>query len=472
MSRESAAVKPHSSGYLGSTTSTCGACGKLLPAKIQLESNGVFLCKHCPEHGAQMALVCSDPAYYLESLKYHRAGAVPLAFGAKYDAPCPGSCGLCPQHEQHVCMPVIEITDHCDLSCPICLVRNRASRHLTRKEVGAILDELLRTEGQVDVVNLSGGEPTLNPHFKEIVEECLARPEILRVSVSTNGLRLLEDEGLLTFLAERNVVVSLQFDGLEEPASETLRGRALAGPKMRLIDKFSALDAPLSLTVTVAAGVNEAAPAQAADLLFQRDHILSVTIQPAAYTGRASSHARPSRPTTIPDVLKSLGGSAGGRVHAEDFCPLPCSHPACFSLAFYLKVGGGEFLPVKKLVEADRYLCMVQNRGMFGTDAESFRQVQQAIYDLWSGPAALAPDSRKALGAVRGLIEAATSCGGYSPARALAAAERSVKSIFIHQFMDRETFDLSRVRKCCTVYPQPGGRLIPLCVRNCMERWP
>jgi 7,8-dihydro-6-hydroxymethylpterin dimethyltransferase len=92
------------------------------------------------------------------------------------------------------------------------------------------------------------------------------------------------------------------------------------------------------------------------------------------------------------------------------------------------------------------------------------------VYELWSGPAALSPDSRKALDAIRKLLASATAEGGYSPGKAIGVAERAVKSMFIHQFMDPETFDLSRARKCCQVYPQLDGRLIPACVHNCLRR--
>jgi hypothetical protein len=266
------------------------------------------------------------------------------------------------------------------------------------------------------------------------------------------------------------VVVSLQFDGLDDDVYRALRGAPFLSKKLRLLDKLGELDAPTSLTCTVAAGVNEDGLGEVLGLLFGRGNVLSVMFQPAAYTGRASSLAAPVRRVTIPDVLRALDGAWGGKVRAEDFSPLPCSHPACFALAFYLRAEGGEFLPIKKLVPVDRYTCMIQNRGVFGTDEESFRHAQNAVYDLWSGPSALAPDSQKALRAVRSLLEAITSGGGYEPARALAAAERSVKSVFVHQFMDRGTFDLARARKCCTVYPDTRGRFVPACVRNCTAR--
>ena len=173
---------------------------------------------------------------------------------------------------------------------------------------------------------------------------------------------------------------------------------------------------------------------------------------------------------TIPDVIAALNGAGQGTVSADDFSPLPCSHPACFSLAFYLKVEDKRHVPIKQMVNAERYLDLIQNRAIFGTDAESFNAVTDAVYELWSGPAALSPDSQKTLGAIRRLLASATANGGYSPDQALTVAERSVKSIFIHQFMDPETFDLSRARKCCQVYPQLDGRLIPVCVHNCLKR--
>jgi uncharacterized radical SAM superfamily Fe-S cluster-containing enzyme len=320
------------------------------------------------------------------------------------------------------------------------------------------------------VLNLSGGEPTLNPNFRQIVEECAGRKEILRVSVSTNGSVLVCDRELLRFLGRHRVIISLQFDGVRDDVYVALRGRPALDDKLRLIDMCSELDVPMSLTATVAGGVNDRAIREVADLLFQRDHILSAMFQPAAYAGNAAKLGRPGEAVTIPDVVSALNGAGSGTVCPEDFSPLPCSHPACFSLAFYLRIEDNHYLPIKQMVDAERYMDLIQNRAIFGTDSESFEVITDAVYDLWSGSAALSPDSEKALRAVRQLITATTAEGGYSPRRALSVAERSVKSIFIHQFMDPDTFDLSRARKCCQVYPQLDGSMIPVCAHNCLRR--
>jgi 7,8-dihydro-6-hydroxymethylpterin dimethyltransferase len=456
--------------YLAATVSTCSICGKLLPARVHLRDGRVWFDKICPRHGDQSACIYGDADEYLGLSRYHRAGSIPLSFSARMDGPCPEACGLCPEHEQHVCMPILEITDACDLACPVCLVKNRASYNMDRSQVARILDGLIASEGQIDLLNLSGGEPTLSPHFREIVEECLSREQILRVSVSTNGLRLLRDPDLLAYLARRNVVISLQFDGFDEQACVQLRGRPLLQDKLRLIDRAGQLGAPMSLTATVVSGINDRDIARILDMLFERDNLLSVMFQPAAYTGKAAELSRPAQAVTIPDVIRRLDGARGGAIRAADFSPLPCSHPACFSLAFYLRLDDGSFMPAKRLVEIDRYLDIIQNRTFFGTDEQSFEAIRQATYELWSGPAGMTPDSEKALAAIRRMLREISCGGGFQPARALAAAERSIKSVFIHAFMDRHSFDLTRARKCCQVYPRLDGKLIPACVYNCLRR--
>jgi 7,8-dihydro-6-hydroxymethylpterin dimethyltransferase len=454
--------------FLTSTQSICRECRRPVSARLFKEESRIWMEKHCPEHGVQTALVYSDVRAYLELGRFFRKASVPLAFATSAEG-CPDSCGFCPEHEQHVCLPILEITNHCNWSCPICLVRNGGTYHWSREDVARVLDGLIRSEGQIDVVNLAGGEPTISPNFRQIIEECVSRKEILRVSVSTNGSVLVRDIELLRFLGETQVIVSLQFDGMQESIYQALRGRDVLKEKLELIDLCQEFGVLMSLTATVARGVNDRGIREVADLLFQRDHILSAMFQPAAYAGQATSLGRPGRAVTIPDVIEGLDGAGSGLVSKAHFVPLPCSHPACFSLAHYLKIGQNEFRPVKNMADAESYLKLIQNRTMFGTDSESFQIVSDAVYDLWSSPAGALPESQKTFDTLRRLISATTS-SGYSPRRAVSVGERAVKSIFIHQFMDPDSFDLSRARKCCQVYPQLDGRLMPVCVYNCLKR--
>lgn len=508
---------------LGMTQSVCEACRSLVPARIESDGRDVFFRKFCPEHGQARVFVRSDVGNYLATQRFVKPAWVPKEFAGDSHAACPDGCGSCDRHEQHLCMPIVEVTSRCDLECPVCLVDAGRAWDMTLEDFRSLLDRFVRAEGQVDVLNLSGGEPLLHPRLLEFVDEALSRPQIVRVSVSTNGLTLLENPALVRALRERNVVVSLQFDGFDDIAYVFLRGRPLLRQKMELLDLLESEQASTSLTMTVAAGINDDEFRPVLEYLFSHEHVISLMIQPLAFSGRGAALQGKLRRLTIPDILARLGEAGHSAVSAADFVPLPCSHPLCFSLAFYLMLdpvlqAAGEDVPqraleekprdsghsvwkssrasehdegrsagtpvpfcgceecgptlpagrsvaINRLAEARTMLDSLSNRVVFGLDPSEHERLKAMLYDLWSGPAAAAPDSQAVIATVRRILREMAAIR-YEPRTAFLVAERRVKSIFIHAFQDAATFDLARVRRCCQAYPQPDGRFIPACVRN------
>ncbi len=462
---------------LGVTFSACPECQRLVPAKVRSDGKDVFFRKFCPEHGESEVLVRRGLAEYLNSLRYVKPAWIPLAHAGDAGMPCTEGCGFCTRHEQHLCMPIIEITEDCDLLCPICINSSGESGRGARGGDGemtvdgfrGILDSLLASERQIDVLNLSGGEPLMHPRLAEIIDECLKRPEIVRVSVSTNGLALLRDPGLADMLKARDAVVSLQHDGFSDEAYRIMRGKPLAAEKREILDLLDRKDITASLTMTAAAGLNDAEIPAMIDLLFKTRNVVSLMIQPMSFAGRGAAFKGTIGRLTIPDVV-GLASSAGNpHVKAEDFVPLPCSHPLCFSLAFYLMLDGGGAVSVNRLVDAATTLDCLSNRVVFGLDAKEHEQLRSLIYDLWSGPAGAVPESKAVLKTLKGILkelpsQAKACC--FDARKAFGLAERKVKSIFIHAFQDADTFDLARVRRCCQAYPQADGRLVPACVLN------
>jgi uncharacterized radical SAM superfamily Fe-S cluster-containing enzyme len=438
-------------------------------AKVESDGRDVYFRKFCKQHGESRNLVRRDLKDYLRSLRYVKPACTPLEFAGDENAACPDGCGMCSRHEQHLCMPIIEITSRCDLSCPVCLVDAGGVQDMTRDEFRIILDGLLRTERQIDVLNLSGGEPLLHPDLLSLVDEALSRPEIIRVSISTNGLKLLETPGLLQELHERDVVISLQFDGFDDRPYEILRGRKLLAEKLRILEMLAHSGGSASMTVTLAGGVNDDQLPRILDYYFAQPHLVSMMIQPLAFAGRGAQLAGAASRLTIPDVIASLDAAGNRRVHAADFAPLPCSHPLCFSLAYYLMLEGGGSVALNSLIDASRMMDTLANRTIFGLDEEEHGRMKDLIYELWSGPVGVAPDGEAVMKTLRKVFDE-LSCGCFDPRRAFAVSERRIKSIFIHAFQDRETFDLARVRRCCNAYPQTDGKLIPACVHNVMGR--
>ena len=454
---------------LGMTHSVCETCLAIVPAKVIERDGDVFFEKFCPQHGSSLARVRADVDDYLRSLAYVKPAWVPREFAGNEAAACPDGCGFCSRHEQHLCMPIVEITSRCDLSCPICLVDAGEPWDMTRAELVRILDSLVAAERQIDVLNLSGGEPLMHPELIALVDEALRRPEIVRVSISTNGLALLAHPELLEQLRERNVVVSLQFDGFRDDIYEVLRGKPLLAEKRRLLDLLRASGISTSLTMTAAGGVNDDQFPAVLDYFFAQPNVVSLMIQPLSFAGRGRHMRGRATRLTIPEIVRLLAAAGRPEVRAEDFQPLPCSHPLCFSLAYYLVLDDGRSVSLGQLLDAPRWLDAVANRTIFGLDEEEHERMKDLIYDLWSGPAAMAPDSEAVMRTLRGLLDE-MACDRFDCRRAFVSTERRVKSIFIHAFQDAETFDLARARRCCNGYPQPDGRLVPACVHNVLGR--
>jgi len=442
-----------------------------VPARVEFEDDSVFMRKFCAEHGQTRSFIRSGVDDYLVAHRYVKPAQLPDQFSGDSCKPCPEACGLCDRHEQHLCMPIIEITSRCNMACPICIADAGRDWDMSLDEFSQLLDSLLAAERQIDVLNLSGGEPLLHPDLPAIVDEAMSRDRIVRVSISTNGRKLLADSELLKALKDRNVVISLQFDGLDDEVYQTLRGEPLADEKRRILALLESEDLATSLTMTLAGGINESQLDQAVTRLMDCDHVLSLMIQPLAFAGRGRQMSDKARRLTIPDVVGLLGRVENPAVSSEDFVPLPCSHPLCFSLAFYLKLDDGGVASIAGMIDAPNLLDAIANRTVFGLDSEEFDRLRDMVYAMWSGPVGSAPDGPAVMSTLSGIMRQLSSdCGCFDPRRAFGLTERRVKSIFIHAFQDAETFDLARVRRCCNGYPQADGALMPVCAHNVLGR--
>ena len=157
--------------FYGQTTSLCETCWELVPAKIIGQDGRVYYQKRCPDHGVTRTLIEEDADYWLGIRRWLKPGDRPLFNASRTERGCPWDCGLCPDHEQHSCLALVEINDACNLTCPVCFADSAVGKggHKPLAEVEKMLDAVVRAEGEPDLVQLSGGEPTIHPEFWEIV---------------------------------------------------------------------------------------------------------------------------------------------------------------------------------------------------------------------------------------------------------------------------------------------------------------
>ena len=154
------------------TNSLCATCLRKVEAKVVIQDDHVYLHKWCPEHRFEKVLISTDVEYYKLSRQTLKPGQMPRRFNTPIKYGCPYDCGLCPDHEQHSCLTLVEITDGCNLTCPICYSESspkRMSSHRSLEQIEFMLDCVVRNEAEPDVVQISGGEPTIHPQFWEML---------------------------------------------------------------------------------------------------------------------------------------------------------------------------------------------------------------------------------------------------------------------------------------------------------------
>lgn len=408
--------------------------------------------KRCPDHGWFEGIVSSDADMYLGAARFNRPGRIPLRFATEIRDGCPSDCGLCPDHQQHTCVGIIEVTQNCNLRCPTCFTDSPSGGSLTLRQVESILDNFVASEGDPEVVQFSGGEPTVHPGILSMLEAAKEKG-IKYVMLNTNGVRIAREPEFAHELSRIGVVVYLQFDGFASSTFETIRGMDLTGIKRHAIENLARFDVSTVLVSTVQRGVNENEMGAIVDYALETPIVRGVVFQPTFYTGRHPSFDPLDR-VTLPDVVRGLAAQSRYGFRESDFVPIPCCFPTCSS-ATYVYVDGGEVVPLPRVVKVEEYLDYFKNRTIVDIDSI----VQGAFDSLYS--AASVPGSEKML------RNYCTVCGIPFDFGAL---KGKVKMIMIQPFPDPYTFNIKQVMKCCIHELLPDGRIIPFCVYNNLYR--
>jgi uncharacterized radical SAM superfamily Fe-S cluster-containing enzyme len=462
------------------TRSLCPECRRLIDAQVLLRGNQVIQRKHCPEHGLFEALVFNDAELYQRIARYNGPGTIPLEFATQPRHGCPYDCGLCSEHQQHTCLAVIEVTNACNLDCPLCFAGagtrpSQGGYWLTYEQVNFMLDRLLAYEGRAEVLQFSGGEPTLHPRLLDFV--ALARQKgIQYVMVNTNGLRIAHDDVFLEGLAQAKPHIYLQFDGFEERTYQLLRGRPdLAEVKLRALDRLAEAGMRVVLVAVIERGVNDHEVGRIVEFGLKHPAVFGVTFHCAFHVQRYLKFD-PLQRMTIPDVLRGIEAQTNRLFKLGDFVPVPCCMPDC-SFVTYALLEGNTVTPLTRVLDIDSYLEYLKGRTLPGLDDEiasilarlfsatAIPGTERMASDIkqWMGEAALASDDHRTR-----TEERCSACRAQIPlgSHSLNDFNRHIFMVNIRDFADAWTFSMKNVMKCCIGFLVPDGRLIPFCTHN------
>lgn len=452
--------------YYELTNSICSKCLKKLEAKIVFQDNAVYMLKHCFEHGREKVLISTDIDYYIKCRHFLKPGDLPKKFNTRVKYGCPYDCGLCPEHEQHSCISLIEVTDRCNLSCPTCYAESSPSRgrHRTLEEIEHMLDLVVINEGEPDVVQFSGGEPTLHPDFFKILDAAKKRP-IKHVMVNTNGIRIAKDKEFTKRLAEYmpGFEIYLQFDSFEAKPLLSLRGEDLRETRKKAIEYLNEFNISTTLVVTLQKGLNMGEIGKIIDYAKKETCIRGVTFQPTQVAGRLENFNPETDRVTLSEVRQEILKQST-LFNSDDIVPVPC-HPDAISMAYALKIEN-KLIPLTRYFKPEDLLNHSRNTITF----EHLKEVKDKVFSLFS-------TSNSPQGAVEKVASILCCLPKISIPKInmpkLNMQKLSYNNLFrviIMQFYDAYNFDVRGVKKSCIHIVHKDGRIIPFDTMNLFYR--
>src|SRR5438128_685140 len=441
--------------FHGQTTSLCETCLEVVPAKVIIEDEQVFYLKRCRDHGVQKTLISDDLDYWRQQKLWIKPGDRPLATQTRTEAGCPFDCGLCPDHEQHSCVAIIEINQACNLACPVCFANatDIHGSHRPLAEIERMLDALVASEGEPDLVQLSGGEPTIHPDFFEILDAAKRRP-IRHVMINTNGVRIAQDSEFVARLASDapRLEVYLQFDSMNDEALLELRGAKLNRIRRQALEALEAVGLSTTLVVVVKRGVNDGEVADIVRHALEWSCVRGVTFQPVQDAGRNEHFDPNENRVLLTQIRREVGKS--GVFETEDMIPLPCN-PDQISIGYGLRQGK-EVTSLTRLLPKELIL-----NGPNTISYEAYPELRTKILDLLSLATAQANTEEKLAGLLCCLPQAMVPEElGYA----------NSFRVVILQFLDRYNFDIGTVKRSCVHFVTDDGQIIPFDTYNTFYR--
>jgi uncharacterized radical SAM superfamily Fe-S cluster-containing enzyme len=461
------------------TKGLCSVCKRGVDVKIHFRDSQVWFDKFCPEHGHQSCMVASSAEWYLDALSFISPNTPPRPEDQRpVKAGCPFDCGPCKSHQQRTFMPVIPITSACNLDCPICYTVNKNgddAHMLSVKDFARTLEHLVLQagpSGEIDIINFTGGEPTLHPELPTFLK--MSREAgIRRLTISTNGLKLLNEDYVVE-LAKHDARIVLSLDTFDEEVDKKLLGAKTVKSKLKVLDFLEKHDVTTTILPAVAAGLNDKDVGPLFQLVLDRPNICSLELHTLTFTGQGGVGFERSARITTPDLHQLLFDATGGKIAPKDFVPSPLAHPHCYSICYLLVLDGEgpkEYVPYARFMGRAKLFDLLQDSIYIQPREKVETVLREAIDELWSNPELLPEGQADAvLKTLKRLIDEMFPRAPISLEARQKIAERASKAIYIHSHMDEESFDVSRIMKCSIGVPEVDGSNIPTCSYNVLYR--
>ncbi len=442
--------------YYDFTLSLCPTCLKRIDAKIVFENQQVFMLKRCPEHGNSKVLIADDIAYYKNIRNYNKPSDIPYVFNTKTQYGCPYDCGLCPDHEQHSCLTIVEVTDRCNLTCPTCYAGSSPTygRHRTLDEIKKMLDTIVTNEKEPDVVQISGGEPTIHPQFFDILDYAKSLP-IRHLMLNTNGIRIANEPNFAQELKNYSpdFEIYLQFDSFKPEVLKHMRGADLSKIRQKAIENLNAVNLSTTLVVTLQQGQNDDEIGEIIRYALQQKCVRGVTFQPTQIAGRLENFNPEKDRMTLTEVRQRILDQTT-IFNNDDLIPVPCN-PDALVMGYALKLGG-EVFPLTRYINPADLLDNGKNTIVYEQD----EALHGKMIELFS--------TGNSVESAQEHLQSIMCCLPHIDAPNL--GYDNLFRVIIMQFIDAYNFDVRAIKKSCVHIVDKEYKIIPFETMNLFYR--
>ncbi|HSB17292.1 MAG TPA: radical SAM protein [Bryobacteraceae bacterium] len=474
------------------TISLCPECTGKIEAVLFEEDGKVIMEKTCPEHGLFRDVIYSDVKLYLKMEEWTFGDGRGIENPAVPEATnCPDQCGLCSMHTSHTVLANVDLTNRCNLTCPVCFANANAAGYLyepTFDEVRKML-QTLRDQRPVSgrVVQFSGGEPTIYPRFVDVLKMA-KEMGFTQLQAATNGLKFTDPEFAQQCGEAGLHTLYLQFDGVCDDIYKRTRGESLFEMKLKCIDNVRKAGMKICFVPTIVKGINDHQIGDIVRLAIDNiDVVSAISFQPVSFCGRISKAELEEKRFTQSDFAHAVREQTGLADPYNDWFPLSCvspfskliaalrgetvptltPHPHC-SMGTYMFVDKNKHAtPITRFVDIG---AMLQDIDMLARRAEQRRIKFWSKISAWNSLRKhyhedRAPEGltfQRFLQTLQGLVDKKYGRGE------MEKQEFSYKTLMVASmhFMDVYNYDVERVRRCVIHYAAPNGQLYPFCAYN------
>jgi uncharacterized radical SAM superfamily Fe-S cluster-containing enzyme len=484
-----AEIPPLEMGLPKVVPSLCPECLKKIDARLWDEDGKVMMEKTCPEHGKFTDIYWGDTQLYLKTEKWAFMEGKGLTNPqVKKATLCPDHCGLCNMHASHTVLTNIDLTNRCNLRCPVCFANAAVTGYVYEPSFEQVVQMMKTIRNQrpvaTGVVQFSGGEPTIYPRFFDVLR---AAEDVgfNHIQIATNGIELSKIDFARKAKEAGLHTAYLQFDGVTNDIFKKTTGKPLFETKVKAIENCREVGIMVILVPTIVRTVNDH---QVGDILKfaleNGDVIRGISYQPVAFTGRISTKKRLEQRYTMPDVAIDIDKQTGILNAQNDWYPIcftsPFSklyialkgqdninmtcHPHC-SLATYLLYRQEDpvnsAIPITQVVDVEGMFKAIDELASKTEKAKikAFSKIKTFNYIRKYFKSENAPKGltfTKFLNSLQGLVD--KNLRGETEWIAFLVAGM--------HFMDVYNYDINRVRRCVIHYSTPSGQVFPFCTYN------